>query len=112
MITIHSDESDISGQIPISSIFKRNMKDWDLMRLETASNYDSWQCDTPSEKGEEETATSYEKELDLGFNMALIIRFDFVVKHILKAPGHLCICCHGLRPMLCLKKSFPVHEKS
>ena len=82
------------------------------MRLETASNYDSWQCDTPSEKGEEETATSYEKELDLGFNMALIIRFDFVVKHILKAPGHLCICCHGLRPMLCLKKSFPVHEKS
>ena len=84
MIKMHSDESDISGQIPILSIFKRNVKDWDLMRLETASNYDSWQCDTPSEKGEEETATSYEKELDLGFNMVLIITFDFVVKHILK----------------------------
>ena len=56
---MHSDESDISGQIPISSTFKRNVKDWNLMRLETASNYDSWQCDIPSGRGEEETATSY-----------------------------------------------------
>ena len=43
--------------------------------------------------------------------MVLIIRFDFVVKHILKAPGHLCICCLGLRPMLCLKKSFSLWEE-
>ena len=56
---MHSDESDISGQIPISSTFKRNVKDWNLMRLETASNYDSWQCDIPSGRGEEETATNY-----------------------------------------------------
>ena len=43
--------------------------------------------------------------------MVLILTFDFVVKHILKAPGYLCICCHGLRPMLCLKKTFPVWEE-
>ena len=40
--------------------------------------------------------------------MVLILTFDFVVKHILKAPDYRCICCHGLRPMLCLKKTFPV----